>query len=98
MTRDISTKLKKPNILDFYNIRKPKKAPYHFEYINIPIQYNLENTISRWIQDNLKSRFYVGKDIYINDENKILECLKIGFEDPKELSYFTLACPHLKYK
>lgn len=54
--------------------------------------------ISKWIEDHLKSRFYVGKDVFVNNDNKILECLKIGFEDPKELSYFTLACPHLKYK
>ena len=27
----------------------------------------------------------------------IAKVLKIGFEDAKELSYFTLACPYLKY-
>ena len=27
----------------------------------------------------------------------IAKVLKIGFENPKELSYFTLACPYLKY-
>jgi hypothetical protein len=91
-------KIKKPNHLSFFNIRKPKSPPPHFTYINIPMQYNLEVTISKWIEDHLKSRFYVGKDLFINNDKKILECLKIGFEDPKELSYFTLACPHLKYK
>lgn len=91
-------KIKKPNLLDFLNLRQPKIAPPHFQYVYIPVQYNLEETIVRWISCNLKGRFYVGKGTNITKENKILDFLKIGFEEPKELSYFTLACPHLKYK
>lgn len=90
-------KLKKPNALDFYGLRQPQNAPRHFEYINIPIQYNLENTIKRWIVSHLKGRFFVGKTAIFTKNNKIEEYLQIGFEDSKELSYFTLACPHLKY-
>jgi len=90
-------KIKKPNHLDFWNIREPQSAPPHFDYINIPLQYNLQKTIARWIKSNLKGRFFVGKTILVNKDNKIEECLQIGFEDSKELSYFTLACPHLKY-
>jgi len=91
-------KIKKPNILDFFNIRHTKSPPDHFQYILIPIQYNLEDTISKWIYHHLKGRFYVGKSIKLDNNLKIMECLQIGFEEPKELSYFTLACPHLKYK
>lgn len=90
-------KIKKPNHLDFWNIRQPQSAPPHFSYINIPLQYNLQETIRRWIKINLKGRFFVGKTIILNKYNKIEECIRIGFEDSKELSYFTLACPHLKY-
>lgn len=57
------------------------------------MKYNLEKSIIDWIEDKLNGRFYVGKTI--NESNTI--GLKIGFEDAKELSYFTLACPHLKY-
>jgi hypothetical protein len=96
MTTQIN--LKKPNPLDFYNVRQPKTAPLHFSYINIPVQYNLEQTIRKWIQLHLKGRFFVGKGCNIDKYSKIIECLQIGFEEPKELSYFTLACPHLKYK
>ena len=60
-------------------------------------KYNLEQTIQKWIHSNLKGRFYVGKGLHIDQTNKISESLRIGFEEPKELSYFTLACPHLKY-
>ncbi len=87
-----------PNSLEFFGVRKPQSPPAHFEYINIPIRYNIENTISKWITDNLKGRFYVGKAMHITDSNSMDEALKIGFEEPKELSYFTLACPYLKYK
>jgi len=90
-------KIKKPNHLDFWNIRQPQSAPPHFDYINIPVQYNLQETITRWIQLHLKGRFYVGKACGLDKEKKITEYLHIGFEDAKELSYFTLACPHLKY-
>jgi hypothetical protein len=91
-------KLKKPNRLDFYGVRRPTAAPAHFEYITIPMHYNLEKSIVRWIADHLKGRYYVGRAIEIKSETRdMADVLKIGFEDAKELSYFTLACPHLKY-
>jgi hypothetical protein len=90
-------KIKRPNHLNIYNVRQPNTAPSYFEYIYIPLQYNLKETISRWILNNLKGRFYVSNSLMYTNNKKIEECLQIGFEDPKELSYFTLACPHLKY-
>ena len=87
----------KPNKLDFYGVRQPHRPPPHFEYIYLPQRYNLETTIQKWISLNLKGRFYVGKGVHIDQTNKVSESLKVGFEEPKELSYFTLACPHLKY-
>jgi len=50
--------------------------------------------MSTWVHDNLKGRYYIGSTI---DQN-YKTVLKIGFEEPKELSYFMLACPLLKYK
>ena len=91
-------KLKDPNPLNVFKIRQLNKAPVHFEYLIIPLQYNLETAITKWIELHMKHRFYIGKTLDINSEGKITTLLKIGFENPKELSYFTLACPHLKYK
>lgn len=91
-------KLKKPNPLDYYGVRTSLTPPPHFEYISIPIRYNLERSINRWISEHLKGRYYIGKTIGLNKERGLEEILQIGFEEPKELSYFTLACPHLKYK
>jgi len=92
------TLLKNPNPLNFFDCRKSKVPPPYFEYINIPLRYNLEDSISKWIYQHQKGRYYVGKSVGITEENSINTILKIGFEDPKELSYFTLACPLLKYK
>ena len=93
-------KLKEPNSLNFFNLRKLKVPPSHFEFIVLPMTYNLEDALSKWIRDHLKGRYYLGKTLSIRNQennNSITTCIKVGFENPKELSYFTLACPHLKY-
>ena len=90
--------IKKPNRLDFFGVRTPNNPPPHFEYIHIPMRYNLDQTIGKWIKSHLKGRFYIGRGIHVDTSNTMSESLKVGFEEPKELSYFTLACPHLKYK
>lgn len=86
-----------PNYLNFFEIRRAKVPPPWYEYVNIPIKYNLEASVSKWITENLKGRFYIGKSITISASGQIETILKIGFENTKECSYFTLACPHLKY-
>lgn len=88
---------KKVNPLNFFELRKFRVPPRHFEYIYIPLKYNLEESLSRWILDHLKGRYYVGRTLVVDNSNQVVTCIQIGFEDPKELSYFNLACPHLKY-
>lgn len=90
-------KLKDPNPLNLFDVRKLKVPPRHFEFVSVPIRYNLQDSITKWIQDHLKGRFYVGKTLEVDHNNNVSSMLKIGFEDGKELSLFTLACPHLKY-
>jgi hypothetical protein len=90
-------KLKEPNPLNFYGVRQVDILPVHFEVVTTPMTYNLSESIVSWIQRNLKGRFYVGKGISTID-SQLESIIKIGFEDPKEASYFTLACPHLKYR
>lgn len=89
--------LSKPNPLNFFDMREAIVPPSYFSYIIIPSKYNLETAVRKWIYYNLRSRFYVGKTISINESDKISQMLKIGFEDDKELSFFMLACPLLKY-
>jgi hypothetical protein len=91
--------IREPNPLNFYGIRQVRIPPPHFECIVIDHQiYNLEQTINKWINENLRGRFYVGTITTLDSTNQFQKGIKVGFENPKELSYFTLACPYLKYK
>ena len=91
-------KLKEPNPLNFYGMRQVDVLPSHFEVITTPMKYNINESMANWIKRHLKGRFYLGTGVAINSDGQIDTVLKIGFEDPKEASYFTLACPHLKYR
>ena len=86
-----------PNALNFFNIRQLRVAPPHFEYITLKQSYNFEDAITKWIVKNLKGRFFIGKKLDLDKENTVATLINLGFEDPKELSYFMLACPLLKY-
>jgi hypothetical protein len=86
-------RLKNPNPLNIFGVRSLPVAPPHFQYTELELKYNLETALNHWIEDNLKGRYYVGKSY--NEKGNIL---KVGFEDGKELSFFNLACPHLRYK
>jgi hypothetical protein len=87
----------KVNPLNVFNARRVEYPPSHFEYTNIQLGYNMKEALDRWIELHLNGRFYLGKNITLDDSNKLTHVVKIGFEDKKELSYFMLACPHLKY-
>ena len=89
-------KIKESNPLNFFMSRQLELLPAHFEVHTMPMVYNLQDSLTKWIMYNLKGRFYIGKGVELKD-NKVDTVLKVGFEDPKEASYFALACPHLKY-
>ena len=82
------------NPLNFLDSRRLEYLPPHLETIDLPLRYNMENAVSKWIEENLKDRFYIGKCMA---KDKSMQ-FKVGFENPKELSYFVLACPFMKYK
>ena len=86
-----------PNPYNIFEIRRAKFPPDHFEYANLPMYYNLADALQKWIENNLKGRYYLGKQLSLDDSNKIEYKIKVGFENEKEMSYFMLACPHLKY-
>lgn len=89
---------KEPNPYDYFGVRRLESCGPHLEKINLPFTYNLENAVQKWIEMNCKKRYFIGKGIQLTNENSIESCVTVGFEDPKELSYFVLACPLLKYK
>jgi hypothetical protein len=85
------------NTLEILNLRQVDFPPTHFDYITLPMKFNLEESLAKWISKNLKKRFFVGKKLCLDKKNSRLIQLTVGFEDSKEMSYFMLACPHLKY-
>lgn len=92
-------RIKEPNPLNLFEARRNKVPVPHFEYITIPHTYNVEQALNKWIEQHLKGRYFVGKTVDISSKtNQIETVIKVGFEDGKELAYFMLACPLLKYK
>jgi hypothetical protein len=60
------------------------------------LKYNTQKNIHEWINLNLKNRFYICESLVL-ENNQFVTKLRIGFEEPKEASFFLIACPHLKY-
>jgi hypothetical protein len=81
------------NVLDVREVRDP---PPYFHYVTLNLKYNIITPIREWIYDNLKYRYYIGETLVIED-NQFQVRIKIGFEEPKEASFFLLACSLLKY-
>jgi hypothetical protein len=87
-----------PNLLNLFDLRKMEVPPPYFDYIYRSCVWNIEHSLDLWIETNLKGRYYINRVSNLTDENKIENMLKIGFEDPKELTYFILVCPYLKHE
>lgn len=86
----------KINPLNVLGYREVPSPPLHFHYIFVNLKINIIKSIKQWIYENLKNRFYIGESLELVD-NELVVKIKIGFEEPKEASFFLLACPHLKY-
>lgn len=86
----------KINPLNVLGCREVPTPPPHFYYISLDVKYNIVSSIQEWIYNTLKYRFYINESLeLVNNQFQIR--IKIGFEDPKEASFFLLACPLLKY-
>lgn len=93
------SKTLEPNPLNLFDCRKTNTCPDFFETVNMPFRYNLQDAVEKWVVEHLKGRYFIGRNFTINENtNDIDKTIMIGFEDPKEASYFILACPFLKYK
>jgi hypothetical protein len=95
----MSLKNGKPNPLNYFDLRRVEFACPHFKYTTIE-KYNptLIKNIDSWIKKNLNNRYYVGQGIALDNTNTIVYTTRIGFESEKELSFFTIACPHLQFR
>ena len=83
------------NPLNVLELRRLTFIPENFARITSSRVENI-GLIDRWIYDRLDSRFCVKKIYTLDQDNKMVEVLEIGIEDPKELSMFTLGCQHIQ--
>lgn len=82
------------NPLSVLNVRKLNFIPEHFTKKSIGYVADIR-FLNHWINTNLNSRYAIIKNHVIDSNNKIVENFTVGFEDPKEVTIFNLACPVL---
>jgi hypothetical protein len=81
------------NPLNVLGLRKLNWIPKHFTIISVK-STEVDN-MSSWIYNNLNGRYAIARSLKIDDNNKMIETQNLGFEDPAELTMFSLACPYL---
>jgi len=84
------------NPIDVLKQRKVKILPPHFAKIKISDGELFEGNIEQWIKSKLKGRFAICGSPSINKEGTLESTTFVAFEDHQELTYFMLACPHLR--
>lgn len=82
------------NPLGVLGLRKLAFIPEHFTKLSVDLNVDLK-LLDHWIAYNLNSRYAIKKDISLDSNNKIVESISIGIEDPKELLMLSLGCPLL---
>ena len=83
------------NPIDILKQRKLSFIPPHFSKIKIT-EGELFEGLEEWVKVKLKGRYCLVKQPTIDQSSTLKSTYFIGFEDQKELTYFMLACPHLR--
>ena len=83
------------NPMDVLQQRKLKTVAPHFTELNISDSEIFEG-IEDWIKVKLNRRYYICKKPAQDKSWNLRSLHFVGFEDQKELTYFMLACPHLR--
>jgi len=84
------------NALDVLNRRKVDYIPNHFSRMKVnDSEANIVET-EFWIKNKLRGRYFLLKIPAISHDGKLKNNTVVGFENHKELTYFMLACPHLR--
>jgi len=78
----------KVNALNLLGGRRLDFLPPHFKSIEISNFVTPE--VDNWIMTNLRGRYFRGKTTKLDNNNQIIECYVIAFEDPKEATFFIL--------
>lgn len=84
------------NPLDVLGSRKMNRIPPHFSSTKLSDHSLYTTEIEDWIRAKLKGRFSIKQVPVIGSEGHLKTEVRVGFEEEKELTYFMLACPHLR--
>ena len=86
----------KLNALDILNHRQVESVAPHFAKIKLADVDLFGSDVETWIRSKLVGRFYIKRQPGISQDGKLKTATYVGFEDHKELTYFMLACPHIR--
>jgi len=75
--------------------RKIKIMPPHFSKIQINDYDLLDNKMENWIVGKLSGRYSIIKQPVVSN-NSLKLSMMVGFEEPQELTFFTLGCPYFR--
>lgn len=84
------------NPLEVLDERKVNVLPPHFAKHRLANSRREVQSIEDWVKDKLNGRYCVANYPNLDNSDKLHTSTFIGFEDQKELTYFMLACPHLR--
>jgi hypothetical protein len=83
----------KVNPLALLEMRKLKRMPPNFAKMTLrDVDHHTVKLVELWILQNLDSRFCIRKNTGLIDDNKMTTVFEVGFEEPKELTMFSLGC------
>ena len=82
------------NPLGVLGLRKLSFIPEHFTKISVDTFVNVK-LLDHWIGYNLNSRYAIKKQYTVDHNNKMVEVLAVGIEDPREITMLTLGCPYI---
>ena len=81
------------NPLSVLGVRRLSFIPNHFTKIKTKI-HDIK-ILDQWINYHLHSRYAIQKTLALDSNNKTVELLEVGLEDPREVTMLTLGCPHI---
>ena len=82
------------NPLGVLGLRKLSFIPEHFSKLSVDRLIDAK-LLDHWIGYNLNSRYAIKKQYTVDHNNKMVEVLEVGMEDPREITMLTLGCPYI---
>jgi hypothetical protein len=84
------------NPIDVLKQREIKILPPHFVKTKVDDTDFFGGELFSWITTKLKGRYCFLRSPGVDSSGNLKSSMYVGFEDPKELTYFMLACPYLR--